>query len=275
MSADRVLQTACFVQISHPMRTQYGTRRTVMRVCESEVRAIGPVPKPGAARLRDADAKMANNKATSDDDLARAAGGGDTRAFAELLDRHGQRIAGLAHRMLAGQAMAGDVDDVVQETFLRLWVRIPQWQPRQLGESGTETGSLAPMGAKISTWLYRVAANLCIDRLRKKVHQPLDEVGEPLDDKPPADTLLDAASASKRIESALAGLAPRQRLAISLCHYQELSNIEAAAIMEISVEALESLLGRGRRALRAALEADRSWLLSVVTRAGVRRIEDE
>ncbi|MFV2092979.1 MAG: RNA polymerase sigma factor, partial [Hyphomicrobiales bacterium] len=79
---------------------------------------------------------MANKKAVSDDDLARAAGGGDTGAFAELLDRHGQRIAGLARRMLAGQAMAGDVDDVVQETFLRLWVRTPQWLPRQPGGAG-------------------------------------------------------------------------------------------------------------------------------------------
>ncbi|WP_303713213.1 sigma factor-like helix-turn-helix DNA-binding protein, partial [Brevundimonas naejangsanensis] len=56
-----------------------------------------------------------------------------------------------------------------------------------------------------------------------------------------------------QVQAALSRLPPRQREAIVLCHYQELGNIEAAALMEISVEALESLLSRGRRALRAAL----------------------
>jgi len=56
-----------------------------------------------------------------------------------------------------------------------------------------------------------------------------------------------------QVEAAIAALPERQREAIVLCHYQELGNIEAAALMEISVEALESLLSRGRRALRLLL----------------------
>jgi RNA polymerase sigma-70 factor (ECF subfamily) len=56
-----------------------------------------------------------------------------------------------------------------------------------------------------------------------------------------------------QVEAAIAALPERQREAIVLCHYQELGNIEAAALMEISVEALESLLSRGRRALRSLL----------------------
>jgi RNA polymerase sigma-70 factor (ECF subfamily) len=56
-----------------------------------------------------------------------------------------------------------------------------------------------------------------------------------------------------QVEAAIAKLPERQREAIVLCHYQELGNIEAAALMEISVEALESLLSRGRRALRLLL----------------------
>jgi RNA polymerase sigma-70 factor (ECF subfamily) len=55
------------------------------------------------------------------------------------------------------------------------------------------------------------------------------------------------------VAQALQSLPDRQREAIVLCHYQELGNIEAAAVMGVSIEALESLLGRGRRALRAAL----------------------
>jgi RNA polymerase sigma-70 factor (ECF subfamily) len=62
-----------------------------------------------------------------------------------------------------------------------------------------------------------------------------------------------AAELGQRVDGALKALPERQREAIVLCHYQELGNIEAASLMGVSVEALESLLGRGRRALRAAL----------------------
>ena len=62
------------------------------------------------------------------------------------------------------------------------------------------------------------------------------------------------------VDAALARLPERQRLAITLCHYQELSNIEAAEIMGLSVDALESLLARGRRALRDSLAPMREHL---------------
>ena len=62
-----------------------------------------------------------------------------------------------------------------------------------------------------------------------------------------------AADTGRRVQAALKALPDRQREALVLCHYQELTNIEAARLMEVSVEALESLLSRGRRALRKAL----------------------
>ncbi len=75
----------------------------------------------------------------------------------------------------------------------------------------------------------------------------------------PDDVLL---TAQKRfaIDAALAELPTRQRTAITLCHFQELTNIEAAEIMEISVEAMESLLARGRRGLRDRLQPLREGL---------------
>jgi RNA polymerase sigma-70 factor (ECF subfamily) len=69
-------------------------------------------------------------------------------------------------------------------------------------------------------------------------------------------------SPSKPVESAkLARLPERQRDAIVLCHYQELGNIEAAEIMGVSVEALESLLSRGRRRLRELLAGEATDLM--------------
>ena len=73
------------------------------------------------------------------------------------------------------------------------------------------------------------------------------------DTGPAPDRGLHAADVGRRVNAALQTLPPRQREAIVLCHYQELGNIEAAGLMGVSVEALESLLSRGRRALKASL----------------------
>ncbi|MFV2035513.1 MAG: RNA polymerase sigma factor [Halocynthiibacter sp.] len=187
----------------------------------------------------------------TDDDLVAAMAGGEGAALAVLLDRHGGRIAALARRMLGP---GGDADEIVQETFLRLWSRAAIWQPGR---------------AKLSTWLHRVAANLAIDRLRKSASVGLDEAPEPIDHRPLPDAGLASQEASILIDRALAELAPRQRLAITLCHHSELSNIEAAEIMGISVEAIESLLARGRQGLKQILMADRHWLLEAASRGAM------
>ena len=183
----------------------------------------------------------------TDDDLVAAMARGEAAALGLLLDRHGGPIAALARRMLGP---GGDADEIVQETFLRLWSGAAIWRPGR---------------AKLSTWLHRVAANLAIDRLRRTRNIGLDEVPEPIDGAPPPDAGLASRDAMGLIERAMQGLAPRQRLAISLCHYQELSNIEAADIMGISVDALESLLARGRQGLKRTLMADRHWLMDAVS----------
>jgi RNA polymerase sigma-70 factor (ECF subfamily) len=98
-----------------------------------------------------------------------------------------------------------------------------------------------------------VALNLCYDRLRRRREIPTETPPDRPDEGPAPDRGLLAAETGMRVDAALKRLPERQREAVVLCHYQELSNIEAAALMEISVEALESLLSRGRRALRLAL----------------------
>ena len=145
------------------------------------------------------------------------------------------RMLALAQRMLGDPVEA---EDVAQEAMLRAWKQAPRWTPGQ---------------ARFDTWLHRVGLNLCYDRLRRRREILTDAVPETVDPGPGPSRGLEAADTGARVNAALAALPERQREAIVLCHYQELGNIEAAGLMDVSVEALESLLSRGRRALRAAL----------------------
>lgn len=160
---------------------------------------------------------------------------GDTRGCGLLLDRHLARLHALATRMLGNPA---DADEVCQDAFVRAWQQAPRWRPG---------------AARFSTWLHQVALNLCRDRLRlRRESLPLDAVAEAVDEDTP-ERMRGRADRAAQVHAALQALPERQREAVLLCHYQGMGNIEAAQVMGLSVEALESLLGRGRRALRLAL----------------------
>ena len=152
-----------------------------------------------------------------------------------LVARKLPRLLALAGRMLGDPVEA---EDVAQETFVRAWKQARAWRPG---------------AARFDTWLHRVTLNLCYDRLRRRREVVTDTPPERPDEGPAPDRGLEARDVGDRVAAAMAKLPDRQREAIVLCHYQELSNIEAAALMGVSVEALESLLSRGRRALRVAL----------------------
>ncbi|MCB1567563.1 MAG: RNA polymerase sigma factor [Xanthomonadales bacterium] len=167
-------------------------------------------------------------------DVARASKG-DPKAFARLVDRHLARVHRLAWRSLGNDA---DAEEVAQDTFLRAFTQLPQWK----------TGT-----ARFSTWLYRVAFNLCQDRLRaRRDWVDVDDVELPDHDTAP-DRTLARLQRWQRIEDAFAQLPQRQREALLLCHYEGQPQAEAAEVLGISVEALESLLARARRRLRAML----------------------
>ena len=170
-----------------------------------------------------------------DTDLVARAGQGDRAAAQALMARHLPKMLTVARRMLNSQAEA---EDAVQDAFLKVWTHAARWQPGK---------------ALFETWLYRVVMNKCYDRLRKRPTANLDEGADVADAAPGADAVMENAALGREIEAALAVLPERQRAAIVLCHHQECGNIEAAEILGISVEALESLLARGRRTLRARL----------------------
>jgi RNA polymerase sigma-70 factor (ECF subfamily) len=167
---------------------------------------------------------------------------GDALAARILSERLVPRALGFAARMLRDQAEA---EDVTQEAMLRLWRMAPDWRS---GE------------AQVGTWLYRVVANLCTDRLRRRRTVPIDTVPDPQDGAPGAVAGLIAGERAAALDAALADLPERQRQAVVLRHLEGLSNPEIAAVMDVGVEAVESLTARGKRALTARLAGRRADL---------------
>ncbi|MFK7835388.1 MAG: RNA polymerase sigma factor [Sulfitobacter sp.] len=167
---------------------------------------------------------------------------GEAAAARLLAARLTPRAYGHALRVLGDRAGA---EDVAQEAMMRLWRVAPNWRR---GE------------AKVTTWLYRVVANLCTDQLRKRRTTPLDEADMPADGAPGAEAQMQQTARVDALQAALDTLPDRQRQAVVLRHIEGLANPEIAAILEVGVEAVESLTARGKRALKQALEGQRDAL---------------
>jgi len=181
----------------------------------------------------------------SDEALLVLYANGDPAAARTLTLRLTPRVLGYAARILGDRAEA---EDMAQEAMLRLWRIAPEWRQ---GE------------AKVTTWLYRIVTNLCTDRLRARKRRsatPLDDAPEVADDSAGGEASLIAADRMTALENALAQLPDRQRQAVVLRHIEGLTNPEIAEVMEIGVEAVESLTARGKRALAAALSGQRDAL---------------
>lgn len=177
--------------------------------------------------------------APDDGALLAAAAQGDQAAFATLAGRHYEAAYRAAWRMMGGHA---DCEDMVQEAFLTLWRN-----PAQVREPRALRG-----------WILRTVTNRAIDRSRAKPMTALDAVAEP---QAPFDASPQRREVAASVDAAIAQLPDRQRQALVLVYFEQISNIDAAAAMEVSVEALESLLARARRGLKARLAGERQTLM--------------
>ena len=172
-----------------------------------------------------------------------AVANGDASAAQLLISRLAPRLLSHATRVLSDR---GEAEDVVQETLIRLWKIAPDWRQ---GE------------AKVSTWCFRVLVNLCTDKLRARRNMvDITSIAEPEADLQSVVEKMTDAARQDALVNALNALPDRQRQAVVLRHIEELGNPEIAEIMDIGVEAVESLVARGKRALGAALRGKRAEL---------------
>jgi RNA polymerase sigma-70 factor (ECF subfamily) len=162
----------------------------------------------------------------------RAIAAGDSAAFQRLIDREAPRLLRFARGLLGSP---DEAEDVVQDTLIRLWENAASWTPQ----------------ARIGTWLYRVCYNRSIDALRRRRNFVDDSA---LDELPDGASLPDQSlvhgEAALLLRDAIERLPARQRTAILLFHFQDLSQREAAEVMGVSEAALESTLARARRQLK-------------------------
>jgi len=174
-----------------------------------------------------------------DAQLLRAYAEGDEGAFAELFDRQYDRVYRLAYRY-AGNA--SDAEDLAQTVFLKVMGAASTFEPR----------------ARFTTWLFRVTANECLSHLRRLRRTPEvapsenapEPAGDP--DSGPEGSAL-RGELAEVVRRAVLSLPKRQRLAVVLSRYEGLSYVEIADAMDLSVQAVKSLLNRAHTALRTKL----------------------
>jgi RNA polymerase sigma-70 factor (ECF subfamily) len=162
---------------------------------------------------------------------------GDERAWRDLIERFQRPVHALIWRLLAGRARHR-VEDLTQETFVRVLRALPRFDP-----AGPAT---------LSTWILTIATRIALNELRRPEWPAI--AAEPV-----ARERTDAVAERKRLAAAIAAgmakLPDGQRAALVLSEYHELSHAEIADILELEVGTIKSRLSRARSALRAELVA--------------------
>lgn len=189
-----------------------------------------------------------NDNNTNEDLMCRTARG-DKYAFEALINRHQQPILNFIYRFMGDLTEA---EDLTQEVFLRVWKSAGTYRPE----------------AKFTTWLYRIAANLCINRQRSLRIRKWFSISESdSQQQESSETLIDTAGVtrktpendllqselSQQVSKALDALPSSQRLAIVLKIYDGMTYLEISQILGRSVSAVDSLLIRAKKSLQKKL----------------------
>ncbi|KHK00897.1 sigma-70 family RNA polymerase sigma factor [Desulfovibrio sp. TomC] len=194
-----------------------------------------PLPRRLTGRSSDAAPPARDYAAAGDDLLAAWSGAGDRQAFDAIVLRHGAFALRVAARLTRDPATA---EDVAQEAFLRAWGAIGRFDPQR---------------ARLTTWLYRIVANLSRDTVRRARPEPLPEGFDPVDPAAGAEERIAAGQQARAMAAALTELPDRQRAALALVYEEGLSGAEAAKALGVTAKAVERLLARGREFLRKRL----------------------
>lgn len=173
-----------------------------------------------------------------DEELLALAGSGDARAFDQIVTRHGGFALRVARRIVSSSAVA---EELVQEAMIRAWSQSRNFDPRR---------------ARFSTWLYKIVVNLCLDHRRRVQHAPLPEGLDPADSALNADRMLEISQRDAAIAKAIEELPARQRAAMVLVYDEGMSGSAAASVLGLSVKAVERLLARARKHVRARLQPE-------------------
>lgn len=170
--------------------------------------------------------------AVCDDTLMARVAQGDELAFNLLVERHHSKLKAVAWRVLFNDQAA---EDAVQEALCALWQSRDKW----------EIGG----AAKLSTWLYRVTINKCVDAKRKQRPQvDIDDTNMSVNAQ--ADKIMNAKQMQKVLGDLLANLPEQQTLAMQLYYYEEKDIPEIAAEMDNTEDGVRSLIKRAKTSLR-------------------------
>jgi RNA polymerase sigma-70 factor (ECF subfamily) len=180
----------------------------------------------------------------TDEKLMKAVAGKQTGALRELMRRHEARVRRLAFRFTGSDDAACEL---VQDVFFKVYTSAASYSPQAL----------------FTTWLYRITANHCLNYIRDSKRDPLFQRNQPIDEAGHAltDTCgregqlngLEKKEQAARVRSAVDSLPERQRMAILLLRFEELSYRDAASALDCSVSALEALVHRGLETLKKQL----------------------
>jgi RNA polymerase sigma-70 factor (ECF subfamily) len=172
----------------------------------------------------------------TDDQLVNAFLTGDRAAFTELMHRHESRIYALAWRLMGNRQ---DALDATQEVFLQLLRKLDRYDSR----------------AAFTTWLYRVATNVCYDLLRRRRRQPgvSHDSEPPAIEDPRAEEPFTSVELRPELSSALAELSEEFRAVVVLHDIEQLRYSDIAEVLGIPVGTVKSRLSRGRHELAKLL----------------------